>query len=601
MKNEELKNIFLAEAQENQEELNKLFTQLERNPQNREAIDAIFRITHTLKANAAAMGFTGISEMAHLLEDIFSEIKKGQATLTEGIFNDLYRAMDKLGEMIQGIKTDEKVAYKGLKAKLRVILRKFQEGEPDKPTTVAQAQKENKAAENQAQEVATPQDAPPEEPQTPAVSPAVEKPKAQEEEKESDDDSAAPKITFSEVIQVPIRKLDALMNLVGELAIEKDRIANLSEREHVRTADFARLYRITSDLQYSVMGVRLVQVSLLFNKFHRIVRDVSVAEGKKVKLDLKGTNIEIDRNVLQTISDSLIHLVRNAVSHGIERPEVRQAAGKNAEGTLLLSARSEKEYVIIDIKDDGGGINPEVILKKIREKKLIEEEKIKSLTPQEIIQLIFLPGFSSAEKVTDISGRGVGMDVVKKAIDSIGGKIEVTSQVGQGTTISLFLPSSMAVKNVLLFVMGPDEYAVPLSYTQTVVAVPARQLHRVGGGLMLAHGEENIPVLFLKDILKAQSLGQLHLKNLLQTYEAQAPENTLHAIIVSVFGKSFALVVDALLHQKEIIEKPLGKPLDAAPFISGATILGNGKVCLVVDVPSLAQFFFEPTRPHTLK
>lgn len=598
MKNEELKNIFLAEAQENQEELNTLFTQLERNPKDREAVDAIFRITHTLKANAAAMGFTGISEMAHLLEDIFSEIKKGQGVLTEGIFNDLYRAMDKLGEMVQGIKTDKKVAYQGLKAKLRVILRKFQEGDPDKPTTVAQAQKENKAAENQTQEVATPQDAPPpEETQTPAASPAEEK----NQTKEGDDDSAAQKITFSEVIQVPIRKLDALMNLVGELAIEKDRIANLSEREHVRTADFARLYRITSDLQYSVMGVRLVQVSLLFNKFHRIVRDVSVAEGKKVKLELKGTNIEIDRNVLQTISDSLIHLVRNAVSHGIERPEVRQAAGKNAEGTLLLSARSEKEYVIIDIKDDGGGINPELILKKIREKKLLEEEKIKSLTPQEIIQLIFLPGFSSAEKVTDISGRGVGMDVVNKAIDSIGGKIEISSQVGQGTTISLFLPSSMAVKNVLLFVMGPDEYAVPLSYTQTVVAVPAKQLHRVGGGLMLAHGEENIPVLFLKDILKAQSLGQLHLKNLLQTYEAQAPENTLHAIIVSVFGKSFALVVDALLHQKEIIEKPLGKPLDAAPFISGATILGNGKVCLVVDVPSLAQFFFEPTRPHTLK
>lgn len=614
---EEYREIFHAEANENQEELNRLFAVLEKDHSSKKAIDAIFRITHTLKGNALGMGFKAIGAMAHALEDIFGEIRSGKLVLDDDIFADLYKGLDTLTSLIDALKSGEKVKYLGIKTKLGVILRKLREdetnvsenaGTSDKETekkevkpVVKKAEKKKAekkaevAAEESKEEVEVPEVV--EQPEDSVMDDEeVDDPEIEKEEDVTKEEPSS-SITFSDLVQVPVRKLDELMNLVGELVIERDRIMQLAnekvEGERKNKVDFSRLMRVTSDLQYSVMDVRLVQVSFLFNKFHRVVRDAATSEKKKVNLLLEGTDTEIDRNILSIISDSMIHLVRNCVGHGIEKPEDRLKAGKEESGTITLKARNENDNVVIDIVDDGAGIDPKVIGKKAIEKGLITKELIKNLTDSEIIMFIFEPGFSSMEQVTAISGRGVGMDVVKKSIDSIGGHVTVASKKGKGTTITLLLPSSMAVKGALLFELENQEYAIPLSYTDAVVSFKKKDIHKVGKGLMATYLEKTISIIFLKDVFGLNdefdnySGSEYH-----QTFNDWEDDQQLHVVVVHYNGKDVGFVVDKLLQQKEIVEKPLMKPVDHVKLISGVTILGNGNVCLVINVIGIVQHIF---------
>lgn len=621
---EEYREIFHAEANENQEELNRLFSVLEKDHSSKKSIDAIFRITHTLKGNALGMGFKPIGAMAHALEDIFGEIRSGNLELDDDIFGDLYKGLDTLTSLIDALQSGEKIKYLGIKTKLGVILRnlnenKEKEGESEEkespkeevkkaPAKKAAAKKPKKKEEKKEEPV---QEEVAEEIDFDKV---VEQPVAEEEVKEEVVEEAeeveeedteeeevkdeAPKISFSDLVQVPVRKLDELMNLVGELVIERDRIMQLTVDQAAAegkrsNVDFSRLVRITSDLQYSVMDVRLVQISFLFNKFHRVVRDAANVEKKKVNLVLEGTDTEIDRNVLSIISDSMIHLVRNCVGHGVELPEVRKKAGKDEMGTITLRARNESDNVVIDIVDDGGGINPKVIAKKAIEKGLTTKELIRHMTDQDIIMFIFEPGFSSMETVTAISGRGVGMDVVKKSIDSIGGTVQVQSKVGQGSTITLFLPSSMAVKGALLFDLDNQEYAIPLSYTEAVVSFKKSEIHKVSQGLMATYLEKTISIVFLRDLFDLNDeYDSYEGSTYHQSFDSWPEEKQLHVVVVHYNGKDVGFVVDKLLQQKEIVEKPLMKPVDQVKLISGVTILGNGNVCLVINVLSIVQHIF---------
>src|SRR6218665_191771 len=373
-KESEYKEMFLAEAQENYEELNKLFTSLEKNVNDKKAIDAIFRITHTLKGNAMGMGFEAIAELSHVLEDAFSEAKNGTLVLEAHLFDILYKVNDKLGELIHSISTNEEVKYKGIKTKLEVFLRNVKKS----------AGTENIRPVTDEKIIA--------EPDT-AVVVAEEK---QENESGDEDDDNQPKVTFSDLVQIPVRKLDSLMNLVGELIIERDSLIAHGLEKGGSTSEYARLQRITSDLQYGVMDVRLVQVGFLFNKFHRVLRDAANLEDKKANLILEGTEIEIDRNILKIMSDSLIHLIRNSIGHGIEKPEVRRLAGKNETGSVHLKARNEKDTVIIEISDDGHGIDTKSIKQKAIQKGIITAELAGTLTEEDILQIIFEPGFSNA-------------------------------------------------------------------------------------------------------------------------------------------------------------------------------------------------------------
>jgi two-component system chemotaxis sensor kinase CheA len=340
------------------------------------------------------------------------------------------------------------------------------------------------------------------------------------------------------------------------------------------------------------MDVRLVQVGFLFNKFHRVVRDAATLEKKNVTLKLEGTEAEIDRNVLQVISDSLIHLIRNAVGHGIESPEERKLAGKPKEGSIWLNARNENDAVIIDIRDDGKGLNHEKIKSKAVQQGLITQEDADKLSVDDINLLIFEPGFSTVDQVTAISGRGVGMDVVKQTLDSIGGTIEVHSESGKGTLISLSLPSSMAVKSCLLFELASEVYALPLSYTESVISLYKSDIHKIGGGLVATHLNKNIAIVFLKDLFDQASAGKNKENVLQRSYDTIHDEEKLEIVVVSFNNRSAGFVVDKLLQQKEIVEKPLMKPVDKVKYISGVTILGSGNVCLVLNVASLLQYLF---------
>jgi len=573
-KEDEYKEIFLAEALDNSEEINRLLTNLEKNLSDKNTIHALFRITHTLKGNAAGMGFTGIAEMAHVLEDLFGEVRDGRILLEPELFSSVFKAVDVLGGLINAIRDNSEVRYKGIKTKLEVLIKRAKE----QPVS-----KHNASGS----ELSTPEESPFD---LERVLPVQASVPTDEADSPSEADN---KISFSDLVQVPVRKLDNLLNLVGELIIEKDRIlASQSGGLHASN-EYARLSRISSDLQYSVMDVRLVQVGFLFNKFHRVVRDAASLEKKTVVLKLEGTDTEIDRNVLQVISDSLIHIIRNCVGHGIESPEERLSVGKSADGEISLSARTETDAVLIEISDDGKGLNYEKIKSKAIAKKMITAEEAEKLSKEDLSMLIFEPGFSTMDQVTAISGRGVGMDVVKKTLDSIGGTIRVASTEGKGTVIQLTLPSSMAVKSSLLFELEQEVYAIPLAYTESVISLYKTDIHMAGGGLVATHLNKNIAIVFLKDVFDQQVDHTGYSTNVLQnTFAKIHPEEKLDIVVVSFNNRTVGFVVDKLLQQKEIVEKPLMKPVDRIKFISGFTILGSGNVCLVLNVPYLLSFIF---------
>jgi two-component system chemotaxis sensor kinase CheA len=344
------------------------------------------------------------------------------------------------------------------------------------------------------------------------------------------------------------------------------------------------------------MDVRLVQVGFLFNKFHRVVRDAANLEKKNVALKLSGADTEIDRNVLQVISDSLIHLIRNCVGHGIESPSERKKLGKEVDGNIWLGARLDTDAVIIEIRDDGKGLNYDKIKSKAIGNGLITKEEAGLLSDEELSMLIFEPGFSTMDQVTAISGRGVGMDVVKKTMDSIGGTIKVFSEAGEGTTIQMTLPSSMAVKSCLLFDLRTEVYAIPLAYTESVISLYKTDIHKAGGGLVATHLGKNIAVVFLKDVFDQQLEGTGYTSNVLQnSFKSVHPEEKLDIVVVTFGNRTVGFVVDKLLQQREIVEKPLMKPVDRIRFISGVTILGSGNVCLVLNVPHLLNFIFSLT------
>ncbi len=568
-KEEEYKEIFLAEAMDNFEEINRLLTHLEKNKSDKNTIHALFRITHTLKGNASGMGYGGIAEIAHVLEDLFGEVRDGRIVLEENLFASVFKAIDVLGNLIDAIKDNSEVKYKGIKTKLEVVIKRAKEEAKTGASVSAQE----------------------------AISPFAPEPDMGSELLSEESDSpgeADNKVSFSDLVQVPVRKLDNLLNLVGELIIEKDRIlaSNASNRTYASN-EYARLSRISSDLQYSVMDVRMVQVGFLFNKFHRVVRDAASLEKKSVALQLEGTDTEIDRNVLQVISDSLIHIIRNCVGHGIEDPEERVKRGKPREGVITLNASSETDAVLIEISDDGKGLDYDRIKSKAIARNLITAEDAVNLSKDDLSMLIFEPGFSTMDQVTAISGRGVGMDVVKKTLDSIGGTIRVASIEGQGTVIQLSLPSSMAVKSSLLFELREEIYAIPLAYTESVISLYKSNLHKAGGGLVATHLGKNIAVVFLKDVFEQQVEKHGYTANVLQAaFDNIHPEEKLDIVVVSFNNRTVGFVVDKLLQQKEIVEKPLMRPVDKIKFISGVTILGSGNVCLVLNVPQILHFIF---------
>ena len=534
----------MAEALEYYDAMSRHLSELERNPKDGAALNELFRLMHNLKANARAMGFTDMGEVAHRMETLFGQIRGNERAFTGSLVPLTFRAVDTLGNMIRAVGAGQDSAdAKPLLDNLEHLI-KGEEIVEDRPAQT-------------------------------------------EEEAETD---AARKLELSDLVYIPVKKLDNLLNLVGELVIDRDRILTLAAElgSPALQATARHLFRISDDLQYSVMDVRLVGAGVLLNKFPRVVRDVASAEGKQVELLLAGQDVQIDRNVLQLITDALLHIVRNAVSHGLEDPETRKAAGKAATGKLVISALTERDDVLIQVQDDGRGIDTEAVRKKAVRKNLLTAEAAAVLDEQEVWALLFEPGFSMAEKITDISGRGVGLDVVKLAIDSLGGRLRVNSELGKGTTFTLVLPTSIAVKGALLIEMDERAYAVPLLHTDTVLALPNDEIFAVGGLLMTRIQDENVPLVPLRQLLYSEGDELLPRA----TRADLPPDGGLHQVlVVSYNNRRLGLLIDRFLRQQNIVVKSLSKPLDTIDLFGGVTLLGSGQLCLVLDVPALTRLF----------
>ncbi|CAN5786659.1 hypothetical protein BH24BAC1_BH24BAC1_25620 [soil metagenome] len=536
---EEYKEIFIAEALEYYDALSQHVSNLEKSPHDEYILAEIFRLLHNLKANSKAIGYLQVAEVAHKLETAFGLIRKKDLAFSDDVVPVLFNGIDLLGEMIHNVdNADFSIPDPSLLRNLDYIAENPGVGNLELASNNRQVNMRG--------------------------------------------------LTLSDLIYIHIKKLDHLLNLVGELIIDRDRILSLSheiDNDDLRSVG-SHLYRITDELQYSVMDARLVKIGTLFNKFPRVVRDISTLEKKQVKLDIQGLDIQIDRNILQIITDSLLHLLRNAISHGIEGEDVRKEKGKKATGTISLSALNDRETVVIRLSDDGKGIDLQEVRQGIVEKGFLSRESVQDLRESEVLSYLFEPGFSLAKEITEVSGRGVGLDVVKNAMDSIGGRILIESVKGQGTTFVLHLPTSIAVKGALLFEVDSNYYAIPLLHTDSVVALPLCELHEVGGVLVADLQDDTIAVVYMHELLNAKPAGiDLGDKSRLRG-EVQ------NIIIVSYNNRKVGLIVDKLIRQQDIVIKPLNPPVDKVDIYSGVTLLGTGKVCLVLDVMALTRYIF---------
>jgi len=380
-------------------------------------------------------------------------------------------------------------------------------------------------------------------------------------------------------VRIDIEKLDNLMNSVSELIIAKNGLVSLSSTESGRAnqgsfnEQIEYLERITTELHQSVMKVRMVPIETVFNKFPRMIRDLSKKLGKDMELIMSGEDTELDRTVVDEIGDPLQHLLRNSADHGLEKNDIRVAAGKPEVGSIYLNAFQEGNNVVIEVKDDGAGINIEKIKQKGIEKGLVSDEQAETLTDKEVIDLMFKPGFSTADVVSDVSGRGVGLDVVKTKIEALGGDVEAKTVQGHGSSFTIRLPLTLAIIQALMVELGSEKYAIPLGSIQTIEDVPYSDIKYVQTKPVISIRGTVIPLISLDDILQVPK-------------EDTKPE-TLTVVIVRKGEKQAGLIVDNLIGQLEIVIKSIGKYINNSKLISGATILGDGEIALILDANAL--------------
>ncbi|WP_456398795.1 chemotaxis protein CheW [Mesoaciditoga sp.] len=387
-------------------------------------------------------------------------------------------------------------------------------------------------------------------------------------------DSAKRRAKLTQSVRVDVEKLDTLMNLMAELVISRSRIEETLKKYKIKEIDesLSQLGRITLDLQSIVMKIRMIPVSFVFDRFPRMVRDLSKKLNKKINFVIRGEDTELDRTVADEIGEPLVHMIRNAIDHGIESEKERIGAGKPPTGTVTLSARQEGDSVIIEVDDDGRGFNKEKIIKKALEKGIIQEYEVASLTPEEIFNLTFEPGFSTNDNPTEVSGRGVGMDVVKKTIESLNGNVYLESVEGKGTKVIIKLPLTLSIIQALLIEVEKNVYAIPISAIDSTLAIEQKDIRDVEGRKTVLIRGEIVPVIDLREI-----------------FNSEVKNEKADLVVTKYKEKKYGFIVDRLLGQQDIVIKALGKLFKDVKEFSGGAILGNGSIALIIDVPSLIQ------------
>ncbi len=689
--------IFIEETKEHLQSLNEQLLVLEKEPENKETINEIFRAAHSLKGMAGTMGYKRMQKLTHDMENVFQEIRNDKMKVSSTLVDGLFRGLDALEGYLDNIVNTQdegtndnqelidlfakelemglngggaapaadqaapaaapsassttngldvltineteneaiaKAAEEGLSAyainveiqetcvlkaaRAFLVFKALEEqGEIIKSLPDAQAVEDEKfdfdfsvvvltksteeaikAAVMNVSEIkdahikkleakasAAKAEESPAAAATATATAAATAPAAAPAAKAQDNKAAAPaakgKPVVNRSVRVDIEKLDDLMNLVSELIIAKNGLVAISPTElatdEVRNGNFREqveyLERITTNIHQSVMKVRMVPIESVVNRFPRMIRDLSKKLDKKMELYMTGEETELDRTVIDEIGDPLQHILRNAADHGLESNEARVAAGKPEVGSIFLDAYQEGNNVIIEVRDDGGGIDVEKVRRKAIEKGTITEEQAESMTDKDIIDLLFRPSFSTAEKISDVSGRGVGLDVVKTKIEALGGNVECKTVLGEGSTFTIRLPLTLAIIQALMVVIGNEKYAIPLGSIQTIEDIAVSDIKYVEGKEVIHLRGSVIPLVRLDKILDVP--------------DSKKDAENLTVVIVTKGEKLAGLIVDDLIGQLEIVIKSIGKYINNCKMISGATILGDGEIALILDANTL--------------
>ena len=611
---QEILNDFLTESNEMLEVLDQRFVTLESDPNNTDLLNEIFRAMHSMKGSAGFLGFNHLVDVAHRGENILNKLRQAEMAVNPTIISVILETIDVIKAIMADIResgTDNHVATAAIAAKLDDILNGTTAAAPPTQTQAAASTKvdapaaveasapvapaqtlgeilvnDGVASKEQVFDALTAQQHQPE-PKTPlgeillqakaiterALDQALHKQDKQPKPAEED-----------ATIRVETKRLDSVMNLVGELVLGRNRLIKIGtqlEQQHesdpqvrVLSETLAQLNLVTTDLQLAVMKTRMLPIKKVFAKLPRMVRDLSQKLNKQVHLEMRGEETELDKSVADEIGDPLVHLVRNAIDHGIETPAERQAKGKAGEGHLTIAASQEGNSIVIRINDDGRGIQVEKIKEKALAKGLISEAELSTMEHREILNLIFLPGFSTAEKVTDVSGRGVGMDVVRTNIRKINGSVDLESEPGKGSQIIIKLPLTIAIIQALMVEVERSIFAIPLSTVIEAVRISRSEIKTINGR----------EVLHLRDRV-------LPLIRLAQEFDIPTDSNRerFYVVVAALGDRRVGVVVDELRSQEEVVIKSIWDYLETVKGVSGATITGEGKVVLILDTSELVQ------------
>jgi two-component system, chemotaxis family, sensor kinase CheA len=548
---QELLNIYLEDARGHLEALDHTLLALEREGLDHDVVTAVLGPLHTLKGNSGMIGFGAIKDYVHRLEDVFSSISDGALALQPSLFDRLFAGASALRDAVeQACREKEEVRdLADEKGTLDSLMPSATSKAPQTPVLPVET----------------------------APAPAVPS-KAGEGPRPEGQQYVAPR---SSMVRVDFAQLDHLLNLVGELIIHRTKLhqagKDIAERleDHAASQELLdavqQVAAVSAELQETVMDVRMLPVRHVFERFPRMVRDLARQQGKQIELILEGDNTRVDKAIIDEIGEPLVHLIRNSVDHGIEPPATRVARGKTPTGTILLSAAQESSHVVITIMDDGGGIDAATVRRKAVERGLLKGDE--NLTDREAVQLIFAQGFSTSDAITEVSGRGVGLDVVLKSIERLSGLVEVETVPGVGTKFIIQLPLTLAIITALLVEVGGRPYAVPIGTVVESLRFHREQAHRINGRDTLRIRDRLVPLLYLSEL-----------------FDVSSPGRGDYIVILGRGDKRLGLVVDRLRGQQEVVIKGLDPAvLGASSAVAGATIMGDGRVVLILDVAALFE------------
>ncbi|WQS54915.1 chemotaxis histidine kinase/response regulator CheAY2 [Helicobacter pylori] len=647
---QEIMEDFLIEAFEMNEQLDQDLVELEHNPEDLDLLNRIFRVAHTIKGSSSFLNLNILTHLTHNMEDVLNRARKGEIKITPDIMDVVLRSIDLMKTLLvtirdtgsdtnNGKENEIEEAVKQLQAITSQNLESAKETSGTKEAPEKENKKENKkenqtetkapTAENtasdnpladepdldysnmsteeveaeierllnkrqeadkerRAQKKQEDQAKPKQEVTPTKEPPKTETPKAPKTEtkakaKADTEENKAPSIGVEQTVRVDVRRLDHLMNLIGELVLGKNRLiriySDVEERydgekflEELNQV-VSSISAVTTDLQLAVMKTRMQPVGKVFNKFPRMVRDLSRELGKSIELIIEGEETELDKSIVEEIGDPLIHIIRNSCDHGIEPLEERRRLNKPETGKVQLSAYNEGNHIVIKISDDGKGLDPVMLKEKAIEKGVISERDAEGMSDREAFNLIFKPGFSTAKVVSNVSGRGVGMDVVKTNIEKLNGIIEIDSEVGVGTTQKLKIPLTLAIIQALLVGVQEEYYAIPLSSVLETVRISQDEIYTVDGKSVLRLRDEVLSLVRLSDIFKVDAILESN--------------SDVYVVIIGLADQKIGVIVDYLIGQEEVVIKSLGYYLKNTRGIAGATVRGDGKITLIVDVGAM--------------